>query len=592
MSSLHHTRPCGESGFALVVVIGVMAVVMLFSVGAFAAVNGDLPGSRGDVTRKQAFDAAEVGVADYLAMLNADSAAWTKCTGAGPALNNPWTGRKAPAGTRWRKVPGETSQYSIELLPARNSGFSACSTDAATVAKSMIDPISHGLRIRVTGQVTGEKGTVQRSVIATFKRASFLDYLYFTDYESSDPIWMVNTTRGHATKPTNPADGDVVTWAQNTCVRYYRPAAAGAGTAGYNRPGYSWNGRIDVNDDGAFSTSEQVTYNCDAQLKIQFASNDKLLGPMHTNDEFLMCDNFTAGRSDHPDDRIESGRAWRPCPGASGKPNFVGTFVPNAPTLKLPPTDATLASVALPAYTFSGQTRIVMNNTGTIDITNNGVKKTLAPPPNGVIYVKNGTSGSCGPYQPLNPYQQGSGTTPTYSNSAPWGISAACGDALVSGTYTKDLTIAAANDVIVTADVISSDGEAHLGLIADNFVRVQHLVSRTDSTKPPTSCTEPTDGSRIKNRRIDAAILSLLHSFMVDNYYCGGSTGTLTVNGVIAQKFRGAVATGTGSTGFLKDYHYEESLAYKGPPHFLDPVQAAWKLRGYTEQQGQHTPNP
>jgi Tfp pilus assembly protein PilX len=592
MNPQHRNQQRGEGGFALVVVIGVMAVVMLFSVGAFAAVNGDLPGSSSDITRKQAFDAADVGVADYLAMLNADSAAWTKCTTAGPALNNPWTGRKAPAGTRWRNVPGETSQYSIELLPARKSGFDTCSTDPNSVAKSMIDPISHGLRIRVTGRATGAKGLEQRSVIATFRRASFLDYLYFTDYESSDPVWMVNTTNLRATKPTTAADGDLVTWAQNNCVRYYRPAPAGAGTAGYNRPGYSWKGRIDTNGDGTFAESA-VSVNCDGALAIQFASFDKLLGPIHTNDEFLMCDKFTAGRQDHPDDRIESGRSWRPCDGkATTQPNFQGTLVQNAPTLKLPPTDATLSSIALPAYTFSGRTRIAMKANGKLDITSNGVTQSdVSPPSNGVIYVKNGTVGSCGPYQPLNPYQQGSGTAPTYTNTAAWGISTACGDALVSGTYTKDLTIAAANDVIVTNDVISSDGDAHLGLIADNFVRVQHLVTRTDGANPKT-CSEPTDGSRISGRRIDAAILSLLHSFMVDNYYCGGGIGTLTVNGVIAQKFRGAVGTNNGATGFAKNYTYEESLAYKGPPHFLDPVQAAWKLRGYTEQQGSHTPNP
>jgi hypothetical protein len=81
---------------------------------------------------------------------------------------------------------------------------------------------------------------------------------------------------------------------------------------------------------------------------------------------------------------------------------------------------------------------------------------------------------------------------------------------------------------------------------------------------------------------------------MVDNYYCGDDIGTLTVNGVIAQKFRGAVGTPSqsasgGSTGFRKNYVYDDRLAYKGPPHFLDPVQAAWKLRGFTEQQGPHT---
>ena len=56
--------------------------------------------------------------------------------------------------------------------------------------------------------------------------------------------------------------------------------------------------------------------------------------------------------------------------------------------------------------------------------------------------------------------------------------------------------------------------------------------------------------------RVDAAILALNHSFIVDNWYCGANLGTLTVNGAIAQKFRGPVGTGGASSGsgYIKDY--------------------------------------
>jgi hypothetical protein len=72
---------------------------------------------------------------------------------------------------------------------------------------------------------------------------------------------------------------------------------------------------------------------------------------------------------------------------------------------------------------------------------------------------------------------------------------------------------------------------------------------------------------------------------MVDNYYCGGNLGTLKITGVLAQNFRGAVGTNAGATGFTKDYNYDRRLNFRGPPHFLDPVRSAWKLRGFTEQQ-------
>ena len=116
----HRPQPeplTGERGFALVAVVAIMAVVMLFSVAAFATVNGDVLGSGEDVTSKQAENAAEVGVADFSAQLSADTSSWTKCTAGGTALNDPWTGRTPPATTKWATVPGTTNRYAIELLP-------------------------------------------------------------------------------------------------------------------------------------------------------------------------------------------------------------------------------------------------------------------------------------------------------------------------------------------------------------------------------------------------------------------------------------------------------------------------------------------
>ena len=73
---------------------------------------------------------------------------------------------------------------------------------------------------------------------------------------------------------------------------------------------------------------------------------------------------------------------------------------------------------------------------------------------------------------------------------------------------------------------------------------------------------------------------------MVDNYYCGGPLGTLSITGAIVQKYRGPVGTGgtTISNGYVKDYDYDDRLKYREPPHFLDPVQSSWKVLSQTEQ--------
>ncbi|HTA15148.1 MAG TPA: hypothetical protein VK781_09865, partial [Solirubrobacteraceae bacterium] len=108
-----------------------------------------------------------------------------------------------------------------------------------------------------------------------------------------------------------------------------------------------------------------------------------------------------------------------------------------------------------------------------------------------------------------------------------------------------------------------------LGLIANNYVRVYHPVTEEhgNCNNATGSLTEPW---------IYAAILSTKHSFLVDNYSCGANLKNLNVYGAIAQKFRGIV--GQGSSGYIKDYIYDERLAVDEPPYFLSPLNAGWKV--------------
>ena len=103
-----------------------------------------------------------------------------------------------------------------------------------------------------------------------------------------------------------------------------------------------------------------------------------------------------------------------------------------------------------------------------------------------------------------------------------------------------------------------------LGLVANNFVRVYHPyeTKETYNSRTRQTETECVNGpGSLHGVTIDAAILAILHSFIVDNYNCGEQLGKLTVNGAIAQKYRGAVGT-TGGTGYLKNYNYDSRLRY------------------------------
>ena len=129
-------------------------------------------------------------------------------------------------------------------------------------------------------------------------------------------------------------------------------------------------------------------------------------------------------------------------------------------------------------------------------------------------------------------------------------------------------------------DNLLRNGNVLVGLIADGFVRVYHPVNNcADTASGPY-------GPSIGSVEIDAAIMSVQHSFIVDNYACGSPRGTLTVKGAIAQSFRGPVGTGGAaiSTGYSKNYNYDDRFRVANPPYFLDPVQSSWRKIRFTEQ--------
>jgi hypothetical protein len=150
------------------------------------------------------------------------------------------------------------------------------------------------------------------------------------------------------------------------------------------------------------------------------------------------------------------------------------------------------------------------------------------------------------------------------------------GDVFVKGAFDGAATIAAENYIFVVGDITYVDDQTDiLGLVGNNAVWVWNpLYTRGRNYYQVYSAQQP--------RRIDAAILSVAHTFMVQNYDKGTSRGTLTVNGAIAQKYRGPVAT-TGGTGYAKDYKYDERFKFKAPPKFLNPVTTTYGVTTWVE---------
>jgi hypothetical protein len=534
-----------EEGYTMIAVVGAITLVTALVGAALAATNADLGLVKRDLDDKRAYAAAQAGIADYSFHLNNDTGYWARCAG---TPDDPLPGPHAvnldgAPSLQKREVQGSTAtdrtEYAIELIPA--SGKPACNTDDPSDTMLEQSGLNIGtFRIRSTGYA-GKDGDgdgdldVKQSIVATFKQASFLDFLYFTQLETSDP-----TTYGYA-NPSPALDG-----ANEQCEKYRRE------------------GREDDPIPGTFNPETGRWDYCD---RIVFVSADDINGPVHTNDDFAICGSPQFGRTGGDVTEVSAGPPGWIHGGCSGgaNPIFKGGFVTNAPVLTPPPTNTGLKAIAGPSYTYTGQTRIDLSG-NTMRI-NGGPSEAL--PPSGVIYVQNA---SCSvTYSPF---------TATYPPTS------GCGNALVattgSNSYTGKLTIAAENDIIIVDDVRRS-GDGMLGLIANNFVRVYHdHPSQTSKF----DCVSNSGGSGLNSPDVDAAILAIDHSFIVDHYNCGPPRGTLTVNGAIAQKFRGAVGTvgggGGASHGYVKNYNYDDRLRYQSPPHFFDPVESAWHVQRET----------
>ena len=223
------TSTRNEEGFSLVVVIIALTIGSLLTIAAIAAATGDLPSARKSQDRKAAYAAAESGLDYYKYKLSLNNDLWKTCYGT------------------TKTVPDTNESYTITPLPA--NGQTACSTGAPEA--SMIDTRNGSFRIRSTGTAGG----VKRTLVATFRRKSFLDFIYYTTFETQDPPLY-----GSSPSPS---------WAAANCQR---PRAS--------RP--------------------------DDCVDIQFASGDHINGPLHTDDDLLVCGGTTFGRDDRdPPDQIE-----------------------------------------------------------------------------------------------------------------------------------------------------------------------------------------------------------------------------------------------------------------------------------------------
>ena len=576
-----------ESGVALITVISLSAILIVSITMGLALASTASTKARTDENWDAAGAAAYAGISDYQSRLTNDNtyqkygdltAPFTASTGSvnltlpTGANANPAFGYGA-SGT-WAPVAGASGnrafRYEVDNSLYANQGL-----------------------IRLLA--TGRSGDVTRSILATVRQKGFLDYLYFTDYETQDPALT----------------GSV----QAQCELYYPT-------------------RVDSNCGQA----------------IQFGTSEVVNGPLDSNDALYICGGDFKGP-------VTSFYATAPYYRNCGAATFEAGVPQHGDKLVMPPTntamkqetrgDLTTTTVPRPGCLYTGPTSIVFNADGTMTVrspwtravntsatapmtnpacgtpgrgTNNGTTlgsdagQTITVPPQNLIYVQTVPAVSTDPNYwatgavpyagfscPANgngigyPYTTVTGTAPntvtttesitaTGTGNNYYGCQA--GDAFIQGNVHGQVTIAAENYVWITGDLKYTDKASDvLGLVGQNAIWVWNPIV-TVKTCTRTSCSTGAAKNLLTDsgREIDAAMLSVQHTFQVQNFNQGGSRGQLTVLGAIAQKFRGTVGTaGSSPTGYLKNYSYDVRLRNIAPPKFLQAVSTTYGITQYAE---------
>jgi hypothetical protein len=581
------SRP-DDRGSSVLLVMACLTAMAVFATVALNMAVGSLRVADRQTSWNQALSAAEAGVADYLARLNKDDNYWQKVDCTNPALKGSRTGSNtcgwgASTQPGWQRVTGMDDaffHYDVNIASTYTNGT---------------------VRLTSTGRVDG----ITRSVDVRLRRGGFGEFLYYTVYETLDPAdenqYGVNNTT-----------------AATQCTRYDWPT---------------------------LPTAQRRGSMC---VDINFISGDVINGPLHTNDAFRVIGTPRfKGTTTTSNPRCRASEAGPPpvancyVNGGSAGPVFERGIAYRA-EIELPTTIGDLRKYVTPGQTptpgclYTGPTRIkfltpssssavqqmrvwskgttsadLVAGCGTAGTASGRLGhpdgQVVNVPPNNLIFVQDvpssrstPTTNSCKTTNTSSnigdglPLASTSGTYPDYDLNLNFAESnCRYGTLYVEGTLKGRLTMATDNNIIVTGNLLYYGGRTgtdSLGLIAKNSVRVYHPVKCTRKNSDGDCDTwanlTGTNGSK-SNIEINAAILTLQHSFSVQMYYKGAPLGSLKLFGSFAQRFRGPVGTNSGSgtiaTGYLKDYTYDTRLRYAPPPYFLDPVRSGWGQKTFGE---------
>jgi hypothetical protein len=532
--------------------IAVLAGVPVVVIGTAA---GQLSSTNENLYWNAAYEAAQAGLNDYLQNLDANEtfAQWSNGYSYAYYCTSPY-----PAGTQYDAafcgwVPLSSTSNPLECyeysLPSTAGGVLTVTVSGEAVTGSSCTgwPKAQGVLRTFTFELAPEK--------------SFLDNIYWTNYESEDPLFPGCSGDGNADQAPN--NGNWYQGSSTTCPIWFfgnggslddtvdgplfsNDSLMVEGTPTFNGPVYSAAGSSRSLSGGGQATSEPL---------VVASSGD------HTG-----CGGDTGNPHPNWNDGCpqNTGQQYAPSTAADQSPaRNVGCYITGLVSGNTAPTwvDMTLSESGSPATTtltwtsdgsapHPAQVDNTANNpnTCTSPISVGNLKSALIYV-NGNVTVKGAAAGF------LTIVAGDDNTEGPGNNPKSGAQSGYAGYMTINGNITYpagDITGSGVNETD------TSDG---LGLIAQYFIGIQNTLV---------------------NPTIDAAMLAVDGSVFVQNWDSStAETGEpLTVVGAIAQDFRGPVATSSNGTtlasGYIKAYYYDNALKVQWPPYYLSSSSATW----------------
>lgn len=578
-----------DRGVALTAVLGIGVIVMILAATMVGLSTSGATKSASDRDYANAMAAAYAGLADYQSRVNADNTYSTKYGDSSQPFSS---------GDTFPNRTGDNDAFTTWVAVPDSTG-----TGGSTFYRYAVDNSIYGQQGIVRVQVTGKAGNTTRTLVANVKPDGFSNYLYWTDYESGDPDITgedCSNVYQNATFSNSPGGG------KSACSRIQF------------QDGDTLNGPIRSNDvmlicGGTFKNTVQsavgtTDYGCSPKRTPSYQYYSGYVP--ETVGSYTPPSTISAGRDRmYTDDTAIT--STTPGTGCLYTGPTQITFLGNGKmTVRSPLTLKTNLQKSSPYGSEPTKCGAIA------DLQGAGATLSTSLLANNLVYVQDepasaGSGSSTNPnyywskYTSRNalsacmkspsvtdnglgfPYTGPiSGYSGTYAESVPrnaqgdlvpFSSAYGCsnGDLFVSGKVDASITLSAENYVYITGDLQYVTGRAAstvLGIVGQEAVMVWNPMYFTGGGAY---------AFLADNRTVAGAILSNQGTFTVQNYAYGGGRGTLTVNGSIAQRYRGAV--GKGSNGYLKAYGYDTSLASYTPPFFPQPVVTTYKVTSQIE---------